>query len=90
MDNYPAGVTNNDPHFDLPNAHEGEPDWDDDTCCFCGKKAYMNRVEGFQVSPCQECEKPVCENCVECDYDMQGDPPAYVCCQWDCPDCIKK
>lgn len=24
--NYPAGVTDNDPHFDLPNAHEDEDD----------------------------------------------------------------
>ncbi len=27
MNNYPAGVTDNDPHFDLPSAGEDDPDY---------------------------------------------------------------
>jgi hypothetical protein len=58
-------------------------------CLFCGEESYSDRAGyGFQVNECKTCEDPVCENCAETDYDCVGDPPHYVCTQWECPDCI--
>lgn len=34
--NYPAGVTGNDPHFNLPSAHEGETELTTIDCPKCG------------------------------------------------------
>lgn len=62
-------------------------DDDDDTCYICGQSDGSGL--SFVVKPCDECERPVCQNCSERDYDMQGDPPQYVCCQWQCePACV--
>lgn len=54
-------------------------------CHVCGKIAWQDRAGyGFLVEPCRKCERPICENCCESDYDLQGDPGAYVCTQWEC------
>jgi hypothetical protein len=55
------------------------------TCHICGKSAYHDRAGyGFIVNDCDKCEQPVCENCCECDYDLQGDPGRFVNMQWIC------
>lgn len=54
-------------------------------CIHCGREEYHD-VSGFsiQVSECRKCDRPVCDKCCECDYDLVGDPPHYVCTQWQC------
>jgi hypothetical protein len=38
MNNYPEGVTDNDPHFDLPSVGETEAGEEtEDRCNFCGR-----------------------------------------------------
>lgn len=41
MDNYPAGVSSNDPYFDMPSVGDGEETEEDDRssipCAFCGR-----------------------------------------------------
>ena len=55
-------------------------------CYICGKP----EVSGYRViQECQDCELPVCEYHAEHDYDVVGDPPRFVCCQWVCDPCIR-
>lgn len=61
----------------------------DDACHLCGKGEYMD-VAGMsrEVSECRKCERNICGDCAEVDYDMVGDPGYYRCTQWQCPtDC---
>jgi hypothetical protein len=78
MSNYPAGVTDNDPHFNLPSVGDDK----EDTCYLCGFAASFNI--DCQVQECDRCERPVCSECAEVDYDFVGDPGRYVNCQWIC------
>lgn len=43
---------------------------------------------GRIIHDCDRCERPVCSDCAESDYDSVGDPPHYVRCQWTCPICL--
>lgn len=65
---------------------------DPERCKTCGKKAWEDGHAGvaFQVKECDDCELPTCETCAEPDYDLQGDPPQYVCTGWQCPKCRRK
>lgn len=58
-----------------------------ETCHICGKPEVLF---GRIVRECDICEEPSCDDCVECDYDSVGDPPHFVCCQWDCRACLNK
>lgn len=55
-------------------------------CKECGKPSIL---AVRYISECDTCEEPVCEKCAEYDYDMVGDPPHYVCCQWICKPCLR-
>jgi hypothetical protein len=62
-----------------------------DACHICGRSEHADIGGGsLTVHDCRECELPTCDDCVECDYDVQGDPPHFVCTQWDCKQCIEK
>jgi hypothetical protein len=52
------------------------------TCYLCGKKEYITPVDGFQVQDCDECSRPICEQCAEVDYD--GDSEGFRNTQWQC------
>lgn len=75
---YPPGVTDNDPHFDLPSGEDRE------RCYLCHKYERHAYGDSFAVNQCDRCEEYVCQNCAEVDYDMVGDPPHYVNTQWIC------
>lgn len=51
-------------------------------CYLCGRKAFATPVDGFQVSDCDKCERPVCQECAEVDYD--GDSEGFRNTQWEC------
>lgn len=56
-----------------------------DSCHICGQTSWHDRAGyGFQVQECSRCLKMVCESHAETDYDLQDDPPRYVCTQWVC------
>lgn len=57
---------------------------DAEACHLCGKKEFSTPVDGFQVEECDKCERPICQECCESDYDLQGDPGTFVCTQWVC------
>lgn len=84
MVNYPMGVTDSDPHFNL-----GEDDdltYTPDICHLCGTP----ESHRMPVRQCQVCDEYTCQNCVEFDYEEVGDPPVTVCCQWLCLVCLEK
>lgn len=57
------------------------------TCWICGKHEWHDSSgNALAVQECSRCEKPVCENCAETDFDLVGDPGRYVCTQWICSD----
>lgn len=51
-------------------------------CHLCGKKGFATPVDGFQVKECDKCERPVCQECAEVDYD--GDSEGFRNTQWQC------
>lgn len=59
------------------------PDDDQDEVCHrCGKHEWYQYPSCLQVQPCDKCERPVCGNCAEVDYD--GTEDGYTCCWWAC------
>jgi hypothetical protein len=68
MSNYPPGVTDDDPHFNLPSVHDDEEEFDDETMCGvmvdlgsrCGKPITTVVEEPwtpgrFQIRCCDDC-----------------------------------
>ncbi len=66
--NYPAGVTDADPHFDLPSVHDNEEEFDEETMCGvlvdldsrCGKPIARIAIEPytpghFKTECCEDC-----------------------------------
>lgn len=54
------------------------------TCYLCGKSERRSYCDDFNVHECDKCERPVCQNCAEVDYDCVGDPATFVNCSWIC------
>lgn len=84
MSNYPPGVTDNDPHFDMPSVHDDEGE-EENACHVCHRPA-VHRPDGRQLNYCDRCDHLVCDEHAEVDYDLKGDPGQYVCTQWVCSD----
>lgn len=68
MNNYPPGVTDNDPYFDMPNVHEDEDEGEEENPCMvlvdlgehCGKPISRIAIEPytpgrFKTECCEEC-----------------------------------
>ncbi len=75
--NMPMGASSNDPHFDLPSVGDDK----EGVCYLCGRE---EETFVLVVNECDRCERPVCDECAEVDYDFVGDPGRYVNCQWIC------
>ncbi len=76
--NMPMGCSSNDEHFNLPSVDDDK----EGVCYLCGREE-----SGFNwthVQGCDKCERPVCDECAEVDYDFVGDPGRYVNTQWIC------
>lgn len=52
--NYPAGVNDNDPHFDLPDA--GEDESEPELCGRCGIP--LNSTD-YEAGFCTQCKEPI-------------------------------
>lgn len=54
MSNYPPGVTDDGPHFDLPSVHDDEEEDEPHPipCCFCGKPTYWDPIYNDLCSSC--------------------------------------
>ncbi len=74
--NMPMGCSSSDDHFNLPSAGDDK----EGVCYLCGRE----EGHGCAVNECARCEKPVCSECAEVDYDFVGDPGRYVNTQWIC------
>lgn len=87
--NYPAGVSDADPHFDLPDAHvrtcptHMRTTTNPTICYLCGREAGRG-PDGLMVRECMRCEREVCEGDADTDADCVGDPPQFVLTQWIC------
>lgn len=77
--NMPMGASSNDPHFDVPSVGDDK----EGVCYLCGREEWTDRAGyGFIVRDCDECERPVCEECAETDADCDQD--GYFQTQWIC------
>jgi hypothetical protein len=50
------------------------------TCYICKR----TESRDLQINDCDLCERSVCGNCAEVDYDAIGDPLTFVNTQWIC------
>lgn len=58
-------------------------------CRICGKPEGRG-FDGLQIQQCDRCDEESCADCVECDYDLVGDPGSFVCRAWTCRKCLDK
>lgn len=71
-------------------AEKAEKNGQDDregVCIHCGREEYHD-ISGIalQVNPCRVCDRPICSDCGNIDYDQTED--SYVCVTWQCtPKC---